>query len=87
MIINPYVVIGKKTKIGNNVEILSLFNDDMTGGVHNAFIYNNHVFAVNNGLKYDIINNVLRNKVLILESPLYTTESIRGKREKLRISL
>jgi len=39
-----------------NVEILSLFNDDMTGGVHNAFIYNNHVFAVNNGLKYDIIN-------------------------------
>ncbi len=39
-----------------NVEILSLFNDDMTGGVHNAFIYDNHVYAVNNGLKYDIIN-------------------------------
>jgi hypothetical protein len=39
-----------------NVEILSIFNDDMTGGVHNTFIYEDHVFAVNNGRKYDIIN-------------------------------
>ena len=39
-----------------NVKILSTFNDDMTGGVHNTFIYDNHVYAVNNGRKYDIIN-------------------------------
>ena len=39
-----------------NVEILSVYNDDMTGGVHNTFIYEDHVFAVNNGRKYDIIN-------------------------------
>lgn len=39
-----------------NVEIVSIFNDDMTGGVHNTFIYENHVYAVNNGRKYDIIN-------------------------------
>ena len=39
-----------------NVEILSEFNDDLTGGVHNVFIYQNHVFAVNNGRKFDIIN-------------------------------
>ena len=39
-----------------NVKILSTFNDDMTGGVHNTFIYKNHVYAVNNGRKYDIIN-------------------------------
>ncbi len=39
-----------------NVEILSTFNDDMTGGVHNTFIYENHVYAVNNGRKYDVIN-------------------------------
>ena len=39
-----------------NVKILSEFNDGLTGGVHNAFIYENHVFAVNNGRKYDIIN-------------------------------
>ena len=39
-----------------NVEITAAYNDDMTGGVHNAFIYENHIYAVNNGRKYDIIN-------------------------------
>ena len=39
-----------------DVKILSAFNDDMTGGVHNTFIYDNHVYAVNNGRKYDVIN-------------------------------
>lgn len=40
----------------SNVKILSEYNEDLTGGVHNAFIYQNHVYAVNNGRKYDIIN-------------------------------
>ncbi len=40
----------------SNVEILSEYNEDLTGGVHNAFIYEDHVYAVNNGRKYDIIN-------------------------------
>lgn len=40
----------------HNVEILSEFTEDLTGGVHNSFIYENHVYAVNNGRKYDIIN-------------------------------
>ena len=39
-----------------DVKLLSEFNDGLTGGVHNAFIYDNHVYAVNNGRKYDIIN-------------------------------
>ena len=39
-----------------NVIITAEFNDDMTGGVHNVFIYDNHIYAVNNGRKYDIIN-------------------------------
>ena len=39
-----------------NVTISAAYNDDMTGGVHNAFIYENHVYEVNNGRKYDIIN-------------------------------
>ncbi|MDP6339853.1 MAG: hypothetical protein QF842_05955 [Candidatus Marinimicrobia bacterium] len=39
-----------------HVKILSAFNDDLTGGVHNVFIYEDHVYAVNNGRKYDIIN-------------------------------
>ena len=39
-----------------NVKISAEYNDDMTGGVHNVFIYDNHVYAVNNGRKYDVIN-------------------------------
>lgn len=40
----------------SNVEILSEYTDGLTGGVHNSFIYEDHVYAVNNGRKYDIIN-------------------------------
>ena len=40
----------------HNVEIISEYTEDLTGGVHNSFIYENHVYAVNNGRKYDIIN-------------------------------
>ena len=36
--------------------ILAEYTDGLTGGVHNTFIYENHVYAVNNGRKYDIIN-------------------------------
>lgn len=39
-----------------NVEIVAEYTDDLTGGVHNTFIYEDHVYAVNNGRKYDIIN-------------------------------
>lgn len=39
-----------------DVKIISEYNDGLTGGVHNAFIYKNHVFAVNNGRRYDIID-------------------------------
>ncbi len=39
-----------------NPELLSEFNDNLTGGVHNLFISKNHVYAINNGTSYDIIN-------------------------------
>ena len=39
-----------------NVEIISRFDDGLTGGVHNVFIYQDYVYAVNNGVRYDIIN-------------------------------
>lgn len=38
------------------VEILSRFDDGLTGGVHNVFIYEDHIYAINNGRRYDIIN-------------------------------
>ena len=39
-----------------DVKIMSEYTDGLTGGVHNSFIYENHVYAVNNGRRYDIIN-------------------------------
>ncbi len=39
-----------------DVQILSAFDDGLTGGVHNVFIHRGHVYAVNNGRRYDIIN-------------------------------
>ena len=39
-----------------NIEILSTFDDQLTGGVHNLFIYEDHVYAVNNGIRFDVIN-------------------------------
>ena len=40
----------------NEVVRLSEFDDELTGGVHNTFLYENHVYAVNNGRRYDVIN-------------------------------
>ena len=53
----------------------------MTGGVHNAFIYENHVYAVNNGRKYDIINiddpyNPRRVGVYELETPGHSIHDV-----------
>ena len=38
------------------VQILSRYDDELTGGVHNVFIYDNHVYALSGGRRYDIIN-------------------------------
>jgi hypothetical protein len=39
-----------------DVTILAQYDDGMTGGVHNVFIHENHVYAVNNGRRWDVIN-------------------------------
>jgi hypothetical protein len=38
------------------VRILSRFDEDLAGGVHNAFIHDKHVYALSGGQRYDIIN-------------------------------
>ena len=38
------------------VEIISTFTENLTGGVHNLFIYENHVYALSAGQKYYIVN-------------------------------
>jgi hypothetical protein len=38
------------------VRILSSFDDQLTGGVHNVFVADKHVYALSGGQRYDIIN-------------------------------
>ncbi len=52
---NGIVVLG----VGNpreGVPVLSEFTDELTGGVHNVFIAEDHVFALSAGRRYDIID-------------------------------
>ena len=39
-----------------NPKVLSRYDDQLTGGVHNVFLYENHVYAINNGSRWDVIN-------------------------------
>ncbi len=39
-----------------NPEILSRFDDELTGGVHNVFLHEGHIYAINNGSRWDVIN-------------------------------
>ena len=39
-----------------DVKIISEYTKNLTGGVHNVFIDNNHVYALSNGEKYYIVN-------------------------------
>jgi hypothetical protein len=38
------------------VSVLARYDDQMTGGVHNVFIYEDHVYALSGGQRYDVIN-------------------------------
>jgi hypothetical protein len=40
----------------NNVEVITEYTERLTGGVHNLFIYQDHVYALSNGRRYEIIN-------------------------------
>ena len=40
----------------NNVTIITEYTDHLTGGVHNLFIYQDHVYALSNGRRYEIIS-------------------------------
>jgi hypothetical protein len=52
---NGFVVLA----VGNpreGVPVLSEFTDQLTGGVHNVFIWEDHVFALSAGRRYDVID-------------------------------
>lgn len=64
-----------------DVQVLSRFDDGLTGGVHNVFIYEDHVFAINAGRKYDIINiedpsNPYRVSTFELDTPGHSVHDV-----------
>ncbi len=40
----------------NNVSIITEYTERLTGGVHNLFIYENHVYALSASQRYEILN-------------------------------
>ncbi len=48
-----------------DVKIISEYTKNLTGGVHNVFIDNNHIYALSNGERYYILN---------IDNPLQPTE-------------
>ncbi len=52
---NGFVILDV-SDIQNGVSIISRFDDQLTGGVHNVFIADNHVYALSAGRRYDVIN-------------------------------
>ena len=39
-----------------DVKIITEFTENLTGGVHNLFIYQDHVYALSAGQRFDVIN-------------------------------
>ena len=39
-----------------DVKVITQYDEGLTGGVHNVFIYENHIYALSAGRRYDILN-------------------------------
>ncbi len=40
----------------DGVKVLARYDDQMTGGVHNVYIYDDHIYALSSGRRYDVLN-------------------------------
>jgi len=40
----------------DGVKVLARYDDQMTGGVHNVYIYDDHIYALSGGRRYDVLN-------------------------------
>jgi len=64
-----------------DVQVLSTYTENLTGGVHNLFIYKDHVYALSNGQKYEISNisdpaNPYRVSKFEIENPLRSIHDV-----------
>ncbi len=53
---NGLVIYDVSDMQNKGAQVLARYDDQMTGGVHNVFIYEDHVYALSGGQRYDIIN-------------------------------
>jgi hypothetical protein len=53
---NGVVLLDCSDIANKGVPILSRFDDELTGGVHNVFFHRNHLYALSAGQRYDVIN-------------------------------
>ena len=40
----------------NGIEVIARYDDQLTGGVHNVFVAEDHIYALSAGRRYDILN-------------------------------
>ncbi len=53
---NGLVILDVSDLASGGARILATFDDQLTGGVHNLYINQNHIYALSAGSRYDIIN-------------------------------
>ena len=53
---NGFVILDCSDIENQGVPILARYDEEMTGGVHNVFIADDHVYALSAGQRYDVIN-------------------------------
>ncbi|MYB31443.1 MAG: hypothetical protein F4Y20_02650, partial [Acidobacteria bacterium] len=50
------LVILDVSDLQNGIEVIARYDDQLTGGVHNVFIAEEHIYALSAGRRYDILN-------------------------------
>ena len=53
---NGLVILDVSDLYDQGARVLARYDDQLTGGVHNIFIYEDHIYALSAGRRYDVIN-------------------------------
>jgi len=53
---NGLVILDVSDLYDQGARVLARYDDQLTGGVHNIFVYQNHIYALSAGQRYDVIN-------------------------------
>jgi hypothetical protein len=53
---NGLVILDTSDIENKGVPIIARYDDELTGGVHNVFVYEKHIYALSGGRRFDVIN-------------------------------